>query len=214
MRRFNPSDSRAMVAATCLLALGTGVRIALAPDAADVTWQPAQADRAAETIGQIRVQVDRALRREVEASRPLEPGERIDINTADESALRRLPGVGPSRAAAIGRERSVGGPFRSPSDLTRIPGIGEGLAERLAPHLDFESGADFSPQRPAPGRLDLNRAQINELEQITGIGPALAARIARIRGRRGGFDTLEDLLEVSGIGPKTLETLRDEAYVR
>lgn len=214
MRRFNPSDSRAMVAATCLLALGTVVRITLAPDVADVAWRPAPGDRTAETLGQVRVEVDRALLREVEASRPMEPGERIDINTADESGLRRLPGVGPSRAAAILRDRSERGPFRSSSDLMRVTGIGGGLAERLTPHLDFASGADLSARRPVPGRLDLNRAQINELEQITGIGPALAARIASARARRGGFDTLEDLLEVSGIGPKTLESLRDEAYVR
>ncbi len=214
MRRFSSSDSRAMVAATFLLALGTGVRIALAPAAADVAWRPAPAERTAETLGQVRVEVDRALLREAEASRPLEPGERIDINTVNESALRRLPGVGPSRAAAILRDRSAHGRFRSSRDLTRVPGIGEGLAGRMTPHLDFGSGSELSSGRPVVGRVDLNRAQTNELEQITGIGPALAARIVTARARRGGFETLEDLLEVSGIGPKTLETLRNEAYVR
>lgn len=54
------------------------------------------------------------------------------------------------------------------------------------------------------GRLDLNRADARALESLPGIGPALAERILRFRSENGPFRTLEDLLEVSGIGPKTL----------
>lgn len=214
MRRLNSTDGRAILAATTLLALGTVVRITLAPDAAEVAWRPATAERAAETLGQVRDDVDEALMREAEAARPLGLRERINVNRADESSLRRLPGVGPTRAAAILRDRSSQGPFHSLQDLTRVPGIGEGLVKRLAPHVDFASDTQISSSRPPSSGIDLNRAQINELEQITGIGPALATRIAEFRAYHGRFETVDDLLDVPGIGPSKLEMLRDQGYVR
>jgi len=214
MRSFNATDRRAIAAATSLLVLGTVVRIGLAPDAAEVQWRPGVADRTAEALSHVRSDVNQALKHEAESARPLAPRERIDINRADESALRRLPGVGRSRAAAILRERSVRGPFHSPQDLMRVPGIGGGLAERIAPHVDYASSAQDFHKRPASRGLDLNRAQIKELEQITGIGPAIAARITDYRARNGRFETVEGLLDVVGIGPRMLEVLRDEVYVR
>jgi len=212
MRQFNSTDRRALVAATCLLGLGTVVRVALAPDTAEVAWRPATAERAAETLVQARRDVNEALDREAEATRPLGPQERIDINSADETALRRLPGVGPSRAAAIVRDRKSRGPFRSLQDLSRVPGIGQGLIERLSPHIETVSASQTSSLRLTSRGIDINRAQIKDLEQITGIGPALATRIVAYRSRHGGFATVDDLLRVPGIGPKKLEILRDEVF--
>jgi len=57
------------------------------------------------------------------------------------------------------------------------------------------------------GRLDLNRADANELDLLPGVGPALAARILEERRRRGRFASVKDLLQVRGIGPKTLAKL-------
>jgi comEA protein len=56
--------------------------------------------------------------------------------------------------------------------------------------------------------VDINRASEKELEKLPRIGPAMARRIVEERNRRGGFRRVEDLLEVKGIGPKTLETIR------
>ncbi|MDZ7373012.1 MAG: helix-hairpin-helix domain-containing protein [candidate division KSB1 bacterium] len=61
---------------------------------------------------------------------------------------------------------------------------------------------------PVPLLLDLNRASAKELEKLPRIGPALAQRIVEARQRRGGFKRVEDLLEVKGIGKKTLEAIR------
>ena len=60
--------------------------------------------------------------------------------------------------------------------------------------------------------LDLNRATSAELEQLPGIGPAMAARILEYRAENGRFNSVEDLDEVRGIGPKKLEKL--QALVR
>ncbi len=56
--------------------------------------------------------------------------------------------------------------------------------------------------------LDLNRADPSDLEALPGIGPATAASIVRLRVRRGGFDRVEDLLAVRGVGPRVLERIR------
>ncbi|MBR3225228.1 MAG: helix-hairpin-helix domain-containing protein [Atopobiaceae bacterium] len=50
---------------------------------------------------------------------------RVNINTATETELQTLPGVGEATAAAIMEERQSGGPFSSVEDLMRVSGIGE-----------------------------------------------------------------------------------------
>jgi competence protein ComEA len=57
-------------------------------------------------------------------------------------------------------------------------------------------------------RLDLNLASAEEMEALPGIGPALAARIVELRTLRGGFRTVDELLEVRGIGAVVLRRLR------
>ena len=65
--------------------------------------------------------------------------DRLDPNTATEAELAALPGLGPSRAAAIVADRESHGPFRAPIDLQRVRGIGPGIGAGLAPHLTFGS---------------------------------------------------------------------------
>lgn len=55
----------------------------------------------------------------------------LDPNHASPAALETLPGIGPSRAAAIARSRS-GAPFCRLSDLDRVPGIGPRTLEKLS----------------------------------------------------------------------------------
>ncbi len=60
--------------------------------------------------------------------------------------------------------------------------------------------------------LDLNRAGVEELMTLPGIGPVLAERIVAHREAHGPFEAPECLLDVEGIGPTTLERL--EGLVR
>jgi competence protein ComEA len=56
----------------------------------------------------------------------------VNVNTADEAALREVKGIGPSKARAIVRERAEGGPFRDGDDLgRRVKGLGGHAVERL-----------------------------------------------------------------------------------
>ena len=65
------------------------------------------------------------------------------------------------------------------------------------------------PQQP----VDVNAASEEELELIPGIGPAMAQRIIDWREQNGPFERIEDLLNVRGIGVKTLEKLRPYVVV-
>ena len=57
--------------------------------------------------------------------------------------------------------------------------------------------------------LDLNAATVQQLaEQLPGIGPAKAQRIVQWREVNGPFPSIDQLMDVHGIGPKTLERLR------
>jgi competence ComEA-like helix-hairpin-helix protein len=69
-------------------------------------------------------------------------------------------------------------------------------SDSLAADRATEEGSDVS-------RIDVNRATALQLQALPGIGPALAGRIIDHRSRRP-FARTEDLLDVSGIGPKTL----------
>jgi competence protein ComEA len=64
-------------------------------------------------------------------------------------------------------------------------------------------------QGAAPGGLiDLNRATAQQLSDLQGIGPVLADRIVTYREEHGPFQSVEDLLDVPGIGEAKLAMLR------
>jgi len=52
--------------------------------------------------------------------------------------------------------------------------------------------------------INVNHASMEELQAIPGIGPVLAKRIVDYRAKNGYFRTVQDLIEVKGIGPKLL----------
>ena len=63
----------------------------------------------------------------------------VDLNTANEWALRSLPGVGPSTARAILADRKENGPFASVDDLARVRGIGAKKVAKLRPFAKASS---------------------------------------------------------------------------
>ena len=84
-----------------------------------------------------------------------------------------------------------------------------------APGPAGESDApEASARAPDDGRVDLNTAGVDELDGVTGIGPAIARRIVDYRSEHGPFASVDDLLDVPGIGVRTLAKMRDELTVR
>lgn len=63
------------------------------------------------------------------------------------------------------------------------------------------------------GKICINTASAVELTDLPGIGPALSERIMRYRGEHGPFESVDDLIHVSGIGERVLARLRPFAKV-
>ena len=94
----------------------------------------------------------------------------------------------PAAMLAVGLALVAG--FGSPVDAAQAPGTGQGDSVKTA----------------AP--VDVNRATVDELVAVPGIGEALAKRIVEFRSKNGPFERVDDLLKVRGIGEKSLEKLR------
>lgn len=133
----------------------------------------------------------------------------IELNRVERRALRTAAGL-----IALGTAVRLGcgpGPAEwawrpapdAPADAR--PDLEE-VTERVTEATRREAVAN----RPlAPGeKIDPGTASPEQLQRLPGIGPALSARIVEHRDSVGGYARAEQLLDVSGIGEKTLARLR------
>jgi competence protein ComEA len=135
-------DRRAALLLSLLALVGAGVRFALAPAAAApgdvqlaVVDTPPHGPRGLQ-------QTARAAAR---LARPLQPGERIDLDDADVTEITRLAGVGPALAQRIVAWRTAHGPFGSLERLDSVPGVGPHLVETLSPFVTFSGKIASAP---------------------------------------------------------------------
>lgn len=102
-------------------------------------------------------------------------------------------------------KQAAAGPAAVPA-----PGSGGAVAARENPFTAPAGGASTAAgSLTSSGRVNLNTAGQSELETLPGIGPSLAQRIIQYRQTSGPFRTPEDLKNVSGIGDKRFEQLKD-----
>jgi competence protein ComEA len=71
------------------------------------------------------------------------------------------------------------------------------------------TGGVESGSAAAAASIGLNTATAEQLDQLEGVGPATAEKILEWRRQHGGFSSVDDLKQVSGIGPKRFEALKD-----
>lgn len=140
----------------------------------------------------------------------------------DVTGLVRKPGVYefPPGARVIDAVERAGG-ARSGADLT--------LLNLAAPLVDGQqilvpkegtavstggtTGATGGTTGTAGGLINVNTADATALEALNGVGPVLAAAIVAYREEHGSFTSVDQLEEVPGIGPSTLEELRDQVTI-
>jgi competence protein ComEA len=147
-----------------------------------------------------------------------------NLNTASQSELEALPGVGTKTAEQIISHR----PFKSVDDLKSIKGIGDAKFDKLkglvivdttatapattapvttnASKTATTTGRTGSTTQMAAGeKVSLNNASLEQLENLPGIGPKKAKAIIDARP----FKSVEDVMKVKGIKAGTFNKIKD-----
>jgi len=148
------------------------------------------------------------------------PPDELYVHVAGAVKRPGLIRVPPGTRVATALERA-GGPVRR-ADLTLVnlaAHVQDGQ-QIVVPLAGAPAGAGGgSPASGAaaggamPGaKIHLSTATPDQLDEIDGIGPTLAERIVEYRDAHGGFDSLNELSEVEGIGEQRLKTLREALH--
>jgi competence ComEA-like helix-hairpin-helix protein len=226
-------ERRAVLLLAVFAALGGAYRVVWTPGG-----PPGAPAIAPEIRGEDLARQAAQSRRAEALARPLQPGERVDVDRAGAEELERLPRIGRELARRIVDERDARGPYGALQGLRRVTGIGPAMIAALERTTTFSglswpagpgAGAGASAV-PAPGAdagaglkgqgsarglcpasgeaLALNSATAEALTCVRGIGPFLATRIVEDRVARGPFRRLEDLDRVPGIGARLVERFR------
>lgn len=108
----------------------------------------------------------------------------------------------------------LAGGFSEEADETSV-NLAQKVQDEMIIHVPKlgEAEQNLEVSGETQGKIKINAASQEEMESLTGIGPAKAQAIIQYRDENGFFQTPEDLLEISGIGEKTLETIREELEI-
>lgn len=130
-----------------------------------------------------------------------------------------LANLNPAEKLKDGQKVSV--PYKNPAlsgTTNSSPATGAGAASGAGSALGTGpaggvSSGTVSSSVSAGGKINVNTAGAEELDKLSGVGPALAARIIQYRTEHGPFARPGDLENVSGIGPKTFEKMSSQVTV-
>jgi len=126
-------DRRAALLLAALALAGAAVRFVLSPSPdsppGDVQLQSHTPSRGAD--------LRETARRAASLARPLQSGERIDLDRADVTEITRLPRIGPALAQRIVAWRAEHGPIGSLARLDSVSGVGPHLLDALRPWVTF-----------------------------------------------------------------------------
>lgn len=131
--------------------------------------------------------------------------------------IRSLPAGSRVMDAVAAAGGKTAGSHYGPLNLARILTDGEQIrvgvsaADSDTPSAATEPGV--GPSTPTGGLINLNSASAVELEEVDGVGPVLAAAIVQWRTDNGPFQSVDELLDVSGIGEATLAGMRPQVTV-
>ena len=141
---------------------------------------------------------------------------KYDLNSVTLEELKTIPKIGEKKAKDILSFREQNG-FKSRTDLMKIKGIGEKTFLKIKDYFyEFEGEKKnfgenkLFEQEIIIIKININTATEEDLTSLIGIGPAKAKRIIELRRKLGKFSDVNQLLEVKGIGPKTLDKFKKQ----
>jgi DNA uptake protein ComE-like DNA-binding protein len=134
-------DKRAALILASLALAGAGARFILVRPAAAA---PGDVALAVDTPPAHR-SVRQAAQVSARLSRPLQPGERVDLDTAGVTDITRLPRVGPALARRIVDWRVAHGPFGSLTRFDSVPGVGPALLAAIRSYVSFSGVLPDAP---------------------------------------------------------------------
>lgn len=177
------------------------------PSPQATTPGPAPASLAAHVIGEVH--------------RPglvvLAAGARVDdaITAAGGLTSRADPGdlnfaqpLQDGQQVVVGSSSEPGGEVRGPGSSTAASSTDAGTAGGTG-----ASGAPTGPATAGATAVNINTASAAELEELPGVGPVTAQKIITWREQNGGFASLEQLMDVPGIGAKTYAEIAPRARI-
>lgn len=88
-----------------------------------------------------------------------------------------------------------------------------GLSLVLTPLSALAQKSKASPKAAATEKVNLNTANLDQLQTLPGVGPAVAKRILDHRTKTGKFTKIEEILNVKGIGEKKFQKMKDRLAV-
>lgn len=97
-------------------------------------------------------------------------------------------------------------------EVIYVPKLGESLSSESTDSPISSSVSNQVSTTSGP-KVNINKADLTELQKLTGIGQKKAQDIIDFRMKNGDFKSIEDLGKVSGFGDKTLEKLKDEISI-
>lgn len=152
----------------------------------------------------------------------------VDIRTASDLQLMKLPNIGEKTAQNIIEYRNING-FSKTSDLLKVKGIGPKTFNKMKPNLvmfgensisddnikdnDITYSSIENDKLSLQNKININQATKEDLIKLPGIGEATADRIIEYR-MDNKFETIEDIKKVKGIRQKKFEKIKNFIEVR
>jgi len=149
---------------------------------------------------------------------------RYNINTVTAQELQTIPGIGVVRAQAIIDYREANKPIEV-DDLINVKGIGEVTLAKIREFFgdkNDQSAAgkiktgevetDIFSDKEMASLININDATIEDLMAIRGVGQVRGESILNYIKEQDRIKNIDQLLNIRGIGPKTLENIRELFY--
>ena len=155
----------------------------------------------------------------------------VDLNTATEAELSAVSGINATQAKAIVSYRSANGPFTDVSQLTKVNGVEQSTLSTVSALLTISDAAaneDLKAQNagqpelptdtPSPDQVqamvNINTAQVDQLQQLPGITSTIATKVVEYRTSHGSFAACQDLQNVAGVTATMVKALQTVCSVQ